>query len=182
MKNERRENTRQYPFPKRDIRIKKRYRGIEGLYLHYCYLLGALPRRKYQSKRVPPEIRQALVKLDMYRDAGAFLRMNHIETLEQLDAFHNSISAQMESTVHLRKQCYNRLSRVKNTSDDVQEYQGMIHDLNDTLKTLRKNDKICDFIKSETPYMLQVISELEHKSPVLMPKTEERKIEHGCRN
>ncbi len=52
----------QYRLPKRIHKIRKRG-GLHGLYLHYCYLLGYLPKYRQNPKKVYYLYRDDLIKL-----------------------------------------------------------------------------------------------------------------------
>ena len=60
--------------------------GLRGLYLHYCYLLGILPKNRpsISAKQVHVLFREDLLKLNTISKEMKLLCHYHIDTVEQL--------------------------------------------------------------------------------------------------
>ena len=67
-------------------RPKRKIGGLPGLYLHYCYLLGILPKRKspLQPGQVHVVLREELLKLHTIAEETRLLCQYKIDTAEQL--------------------------------------------------------------------------------------------------
>ena len=64
----------------------KKHTGIYALYLHYCYLLGKLPRY-HQRKPLSPEMREAWRHLDRISAQVTLLSHKKLNTLEDVNSF-----------------------------------------------------------------------------------------------
>lgn len=79
------------PIPQKSIfeeylKTNKSHKGIYGLYLYYCYLLGVFPKR-HPKQYLPYSIRKEITKLDEYSNQIVFMKKNNIETEEELNNF-----------------------------------------------------------------------------------------------
>ena len=62
--------------------------GLYGLYLHYCYKLGFLPKyQKQNPARLHYLLREDLMKLDQITAQVRLLGREHISTSEQLFSY-----------------------------------------------------------------------------------------------
>ena len=78
---------RQYRLPTRENKISK-VGGLYGLYLHYCYKLGYLPKYKQQNPlRIHYIFRDDLMKLDELTAQTTLLGRNNISDTEQLSLY-----------------------------------------------------------------------------------------------
>ncbi len=71
---------RQYRIPTRRNKVKK-VGGLKGLYLHYCYLLGYLPKYNQNPLRVSPYIRDDLIKMEEIAKETRFICREKLEEL-----------------------------------------------------------------------------------------------------
>ena len=78
---------RQYRMPTREHKVKK-VGGLYGLYLHYCYKLGYLPKYKKQNTaRLHYLLKEDLLKLDKITQETRLLGRENISTDEQLFSY-----------------------------------------------------------------------------------------------
>ena len=68
------------------FRLPGKLKGFLALYVHYLYLLGKTGKQQYPS-RMTPHLKQELMKFERYKDQFLFLRVNGIESAEQLTAY-----------------------------------------------------------------------------------------------
>ena len=88
---------RQYRMPTREHKIKK-VGGLYGLYLHYCYKLGYLPKYKKQNTaRLHYLLKEDLLKLDKITQETRLLGRENISTDEQLFSYKESVLSQIIS-------------------------------------------------------------------------------------
>lgn len=136
---------RQYCLPTRENKIKK-VGGLYGLYLHYCYKLGYLPKYKKQNTtRLHYLLKEDLLKLDKITAETRLLGRENISTDEQLFSYKESVLLQIETLTddrtHLRKQLRRNLS-----DDELSKVKEQISTITGKLLTLRKEVGLCDDI------------------------------------
>ena len=136
---------RQYRLPTRENKIKK-VGGMYGLYLHYCYKLGYLPKYKKQNTtRLHYLLKEDLLKLDKITAETRLLGRENISTDEQLFSYKESVLLQIETLTddrtHLRKQLRRNLS-----DDELSKVKEQISTITGKLWTLRKEVGLCDDI------------------------------------
>ena len=128
---------RQYRMPTREHKIKK-VGGLYGLYLHYCYKLGYLPKYKKQNTaRLHYLLKEDLLKLDKITQETRLLGRENISTDEQLFSYKESVLSQIKALTddrtHLRKQLRRNLS-----DDELSNVKEQITAITSKLWTLRK--------------------------------------------
>ena len=158
---------RQYRLPTRKDKIKK-VGGIYGLYLHYCYRLGYLPKYKKQNNaRLHYLLKEDLMKLDQITDEVRLLGKHHIVTAEQLFSYKTSVEEKIETLTadrtHLRK-------KIRTKIDDVElsKAKEEISSITEELGTLRKEVRLCDGIAERSKVMEKNLEQIQ---------TEEQKIQ-----
>ena len=151
---------KQYRLPTRAHKIK-RVKGIKGLYLHYCYLLGYLPKYKNRPTKVSPLLRDDILKLDQISEEAKLLCRNNIETVEDLHEFKSHREFMIEARVELRDDLKNKLRRQGISDEERIGAKLDIAYLNDELKTLRKELRLANNIEERSVKMEQNIDEIE---------------------
>ena len=99
-------------------RTNKPHKGIYGLYLYYCYLLGAFPK-KHPKQYLPYSI-----------------------TKEDLDNFSKNNSDELSELKGKRENLWKRCHRAK-TDKKKNEILAEINDIQPKIKELYKYDKYC---------------------------------------
>lgn len=157
---------RQYRLYTREHKIKKKG-GLYGLYLYYCYKLGYLPKYKQQNNaRLHYLLKEDLLKLDTITSEVRLLGTHHIDTDEQLFSYQSSVEEKIKTLTddrtHLRK-------KLKTKMDDgkLSEVREQISSINDELKILRKEVKLCNGIAERSKV-------IQHNLAVI--RTDEEKI------
>ena len=136
---------RQYRLPTREQKIKK-VGGLYGLYLHYCYKLGYLPKYKKQNTaRLHYLLKEDLLKLDKITQETRLLGRENISTDKELFLYKESVLAQIKTLTddrtHLRKQLRRNMS-----DDELSKVKEQIGSITTKLWTLRKELNLCDDI------------------------------------
>lgn len=83
---------------------------IYKLYLHYCYLLGYLPKNT-DYKPTSPYLKEDLRKLDELSEQVRYMGKYNIETIEDLYADRKTIENNMESLIATRTKLQNKIRR-----------------------------------------------------------------------
>lgn len=136
----------QYKMQTRDGKIKK-VGGLYGLYLHYCYRLGYLPKYKTPDyARIHYIFRDDLMKIDKFSKQVRLLGRNHIGTDEQLFAFKNKLQEEIEVLSTDRTHLRNEARKVNISDDELSGCKTKISVLSDRMKTLRSEVKLCEDI------------------------------------
>ena len=151
---------RQYRLPTRENKIKK-VGGLYGLYLHYCYRLGYLPKYKKQNTaRLHYLLKEDLLKLDKITAETRLLGRENISTDEQLFSYKTSLEEQMKNLIagrtHLRK-------KIRTNIDDgqLQAAKDEIASINGELKKLRREVKLCEDIAERSKVMEENLEHIE---------------------
>ena len=83
---------------------------IYRLYLHYCYLLGYLPKNT-DYKPTSPYLKEDLRKLDELSEQVRYMGKYNIETLEDLYADRAKIESDMTKLIEVRTKLQNKIRR-----------------------------------------------------------------------
>ena len=143
------------PLPQRTIfeeysKTNKTHKGIYGLYLYYCYLLGVFPKN-HPKQYLPYSIRKEIAKLDEYSNQARFMASKNIETKEDLDYFYKTNYEEYRNLMGKRENLWKRYNRAK-SEEDKSKILTEINDIQPKIKELRKYDKYCKdiFERSES--------------------------------
>ena len=109
--------------------------GLRALYLHYCYLLGILPKNSGR-RPLSPEMRSEVRKLDKYTREFDLINRHHLETEEAVRDFIPAREQTLSELVAQRKTCSNRMRYL--TGDEYQTALGQRDILSRQIKILRK--------------------------------------------
>ena len=78
------------------LKDAKKIGGLRGLYLHYCYRLGILPKgRKQNYARLHYLLKDDLMKMEAITQETRLLCRCHIDTTEQLCDYKSSLQSEM---------------------------------------------------------------------------------------
>ena len=87
------------------LKDAKKIGGLRGLYLHYCYKLGILPKnRKQNYARLHYLLKDDLMKMEAITQETRLLCRNHIDTAEQLCSYKGSLETEMSALLQKRKE------------------------------------------------------------------------------
>ena len=143
------------PIPQKSIfeeylKTNESHKGIYGLYLYYCYLLGVFPKN-HPKQYLPYSIRKEISKLDKYSNQVRFMANNNIETKEDLEYFSKTNYEEYRNLMGKRENLWKRYHRAK-TEEDKSKIPTEINDIQPKIKELRKYDKYCKdiFERSES--------------------------------
>ena len=149
--------------------------GLRGLYLHYCYLLGILPKNRpsISAKQVHVLFREDLLKLNTISKETKLLCHYHIDTAEQLFSLKDRLQKQMEHCVEERKHLRYKI-RSDRPEEEIQEMKEQINVLTEKIGMLRKEAALCDGIAARS----KVIEEKFKMVREEKEKKEEQSHEH----
>jgi len=133
------------------IRKKKRIGGLRGLYLHYCFLLGILPKNNLSisPKQVHTLFREDLIKLERISKETRLLCHYRIDTAEQLFSMRESLKGQMAELAETRKHLRYKTRNIKD-NEMLAEIKTEISGLTKQIGALRKEVVLCDGIAARS--------------------------------
>ena len=152
---------RQYRLPTRRDKVRK-VGGLKGLYLHYCYLLGYLPKYQKNPVRVSHLIRDDIRKLDMISEEVRFIERESLTDMDSLKACRNNRAEKIEALTDERAEL-NRLIHRKVPDEEKETARGRISEINDELKVLRKEIRLADSIERRSSGMEDSIRQIERE-------------------
>lgn len=158
---------RQYRLQTREHKIRK-VGGLYGLYLHYCYKLGYLPRYKKQNThRLHYLLRDDLMKLDELTAQVRLLGKQGITTSEQLFSYQSKVEEEIKSLTADRKHLRNEIRKVNIDDAMLSAAKEQISVISTRLKELRREARLCDGIAERSGVIrerLDIVLAEEEKS------------------
>jgi len=145
------------PIPQKSIfqeyllKTNNNHKGIYGLYLYYCYLLGVFPK-KHPKQYLSYSIRQDIKKLESFSKQTEFMVENKIETKEDLELFVENNYEEYRNLMGKRENLWKQYHRAK-TEDKKSEILAEINSIQPTIKELRKYDNYCKEIRKRSVSM-----------------------------
>lgn len=123
--------------------------GLRGLYLHYCYKLGILPKgRKQNYAKLHYLLKDDLMKMDAITKEERLLCRCHIDTAEQLLLYQGSLESEKNELTEQRKGLYS-LSR-KVSGEEKEAVKTQISDISKRLGEIRKEVRLCEGIAARS--------------------------------
>ena len=123
--------------------------GLRGLYLHYCYKLGILPKKKQQNyARLHYLLKDDLMKMEAITKETRLLCRNHIDTAQQLCSYKCSLQSEIAELTEQRKGLY---SQSRKASDEEKEaVKARLSEISERMKFLRKEVRLCEGIEARS--------------------------------
>lgn len=142
---------------KRKYRLQhkpKKLTGFRALYFHYLYLLGKL-KKPTASPRRRRYMTDEIIKFDRYVEQGKLLMKYRIDTWGQLSMLEEAIQSELDALCSQRKGLYT--AKRKNSQET--DLSPAILSINQSIKTLRRELKVCGRIKADGPAIRQKLLE-----------------------
>ena len=153
------------------VKPARKATGFRALYYYYCYLLGIFPRNKRRlPRRVPPALREELLRGERFSQEVRLLSRYKIDTAEQLEGHRGKVVEQLENLISQRAALYRQFRTVRVQSDPERKdrVKQEISTLTGQIKKLRKEVALCEDIARRSERMrvnLRVQEEKENSSP-----------------
>ena len=139
---------KQYVLFTREDKIK-RVGGLKGLYLHYCYLLGYLPKYKQQPTKVSPLLRDDLIKMEQIAKETRLLCRENISSAGELSIFKEKTESSIAAKMQKQRELRNLIKR-KITPKEREKARSELTGINDDLKKLRSDLKLAGRIEERS--------------------------------
>ena len=147
----------------REFRVKgslkgaKKIGGLRGLYLHYCYKLGILPKNKKPNyARLHYLLKDDLIKMEAISQETRLLCRNRIDTVEQLLSYKGSLETEKADLLQKRKELYSK-SR-KTGGEEKEAIRSQLSDLSKRLSVIRKEVRLCEGIEARNAALKEKLS------------------------
>ncbi len=123
--------------------------GLRGLYLHYCYKLGILPKgRKQNYAKLHYILRDDLMKMDAITKETRLLCRCHIDTAEQLLSYQGSLETEKNELTEQRKELYSQSRKL--SGEEKEAVKAQISDISKRLGEIRKEVRLCEGIAARS--------------------------------
>ncbi len=142
---------------KGDIKKAGRIGGLRGLYLHYCYKLGILPKGRASPQNMHFLLREDIRKMRTISQEARLLARNRIDTAEQLSSYKEGLQKKMETLAADRKRLKNRL-RSAGDEQPLAILKADISAITKELSKLRGEVKLCDGIAGRSEIMAEKLN------------------------
>lgn len=149
----------QFTEPKKEVKVyrlkgslsnTKKIGGLRGLYLHYCYRLGILPKgRKQNYARLHYLLKDDLMKMDAITNEARLLCRCRIDTVGQLCSYKSSLETEMSKLIARRKELYSK-SRTAKDGETKSAVKSELSEISGRLKVIRKEVRLCDGIAARS--------------------------------
>ena len=150
---------KQYVLFTREDKIK-RVGGLKGLYLHYCYLLGYLPKYKQQPTKVSPLLRDDLIKMEQIAKETRLLCRENISSAGELSIFKEKTESWIADKMQKQRELRNLIKR-KITPEEREKARSELAGINDDLKKLRSDLKLAGRIEERSKVIEEKVNAVD---------------------
>lgn len=124
----------------------KKIGGLRGIYLHYCYRLGILPRRRQTNyARLHHLLKDDLLKMDAIAKETRLLCRCRIDTPAQLLTYKDSLTAEAEELTGKRNSLYVKSRRLPGKEEEA-AVKKQTSDISKRLKEIRGEVRLIEGI------------------------------------
>ena len=122
--------------------LQEKPKGLRALYLHYCCLLGAIPKVIPKNPEAYAAIKDDIRRARMYSEQAKFLGKYGLETKDDLIQHALKVDPQIKALCKERRALWNKIRWMKDP-EQVQPIREEIFALTEKIKTLRKEFAMC---------------------------------------
>ena len=160
--------------------LQEKPKGLYALYLHYCYLLGAVQKTVPQDPEVYAVIREDVRRARMYNEHAKFLGKYNLNTGEDLQRHEQMVEEQISTLCKERQALRNKLRWMKD-SEKMQPIREEIYAISAKIKPLRKEQKMCKDIYERSTAVARTVEQIEFPKPPEKAKQQTRNHGWGSR-
>lgn len=139
---------------------KEKPKGLVALYIHYCYLLGELPKQKPNNREAYAVIKDDVRRARMYNEEAKLLGKYNINTAEELSSFTEGLSNKFKELAYKRAKLRNKLRRMHDT-ETMQPIKDEISQLSLQMAELRKQMRLCEDIAARSGVIERVVNTID---------------------
>ncbi len=148
------------PIPFYQPTLREKPKGLYALYLHYCYLLGVIPKVIPKNPEAYAAIKEDVRRARMYSEQAKFLGKYFLDTKDDLIQHALKVRAQMDVLYKERQKLRNKMRWMKNP-DEMQPIRDQIFAISDKLKPLRKEYAMCKDIYDRSDDIEKTVERVE---------------------
>ncbi len=148
---------------------KEKPKGLLALYIHYCYLLGELPKQKPNNREAYAVIKEDVRRARMYNEEAKLLGKYNINTAEELSLFTEGLSKKFKGLAYQRAKLRNKLRRMHDTTE-MQPIKDEISQLSLQMAELRKQMRLCEDIAARSGVIERVVNTIDIPDKELQKK------------
>ena len=148
---------------------KEKPKGLVALYIHYCYLLGELPKQKPNNREAYAVIKDDIRRARIYSEEAKLLGKYNINTAEELSLFTEGISKKFKALAYDRAKLRNKLRRMHDT-ELMQPIKDEISELSLQMAELRKQMRLCEDIAARSGVIERVVNTIDIPDKELQKK------------
>ena len=148
---------------------KEKPKGLLALYIHYCYLLGELPKQKPNNREAYAVIKDDVRRARMYNEEAKLLGKYNINTAEELSLFTEGLSNKFKELAYKRAKLRNKLRRMHDTTE-MQPIKDEISQLSLQMAELRKQMRLCEDIAARSGVIERVVNTIDIPDKELQKK------------
>ena len=148
------------PIPYYQPILREKPTGLYALYLHYCYLLGAIPKVIPNNPEAYAAIKEDVRRARMYSEQAKFLGKYFLDTKDDLIRHALKVRAQMDVLYKERQKLRNKMRWMKDP-DEMQPIRDQIFAISDKLKPLRKEYAMCKDIYDRSDDIEKTVERIE---------------------
>ena len=155
--------------PYASYKPKEKPKGLLALYIHYCYLLGELPKQKPNNREAYAVIKDDVRRARMYNEEAKLLGKYNINTAEELSLFTEGLSKKFKGLAYQRAKLRNKLRRMHDTTE-MQPIKDEISQLSLQMAELRKQMRLCEDIAARSGVIERVVNTIDIPDKELQKK------------
>ena len=140
--------------------LREKPRGLYALYLHYCYLLGVIPKVIPKNPEAYAAIKEDVRRARMYSEQAKFLGKYFLDTKDDLIQHALKVRAQMDVLYKERQKLRNKMRWMKDPVK-MQPIREQIFAISDKLKPLRKEYAMCKDIYDRSDDIENTVERVE---------------------
>ena len=148
------------PIPFYQPILREKPRGLYALYLHYCYLLGVIPKVIPKNPEAYAAIKEDVRRARMYSEQAKFLGKYFLDTKDDLIQHALKVRAQMDVLYKERQKLRNKMRWMKDPAE-MQPIREQVFAISDKLKPLRKEHAMCKDIYDRSDDIQKTVDRVE---------------------
>ena len=168
------------PIPYYKPTLREKPTGLYALYLHYCYLLGVIPKVIPKNTEAYAAIKEDVRRARMYSEQAKFLGKYGLDTKGDLIQHALGIREQMNALCKERQKLRNKMRWMKDP-DEMQPIRDQIFAISDKLKPLRKEYAMCKDIYDRSDDINKTVERIEFPQLVQQAKETNKRDIRGDR-
>lgn len=140
--------------------LQEKPKGLYALYLHYCYLLDAIPKVIPKNPEAYAAIKEDVRRARMYSEHAKFLGKYNLNTTDDLSQHEQKVTSQIDALCKEWQTLRNKLRWIKD-AEQMQPIREQIYAISGKIKPLRKELKMCRDIYARSTAIEKTVNQIE---------------------